>query len=74
MVMVKDMNREDFFNKLEWEGGVFELHAYGVRPEDIADPELRELWQKFCVVMDLASPIGEQIQDQAMAFWEENDR
>ncbi len=33
--------------KITWEGGVLATLDYGLRPEDIADPDLRAAWAEL---------------------------
>lgn len=39
-------SNEDLAAKVEWEGGVIDALDYGIRAEQIADPQLAALWQK----------------------------
>jgi len=63
------MDKADFYNKLNWEGGAQGLYNYGVEAEEIEDPELRKLWSDFCKVMDKATPLEEALNDQAEEFF-----
>jgi hypothetical protein len=40
------MTNENLAAKIGWEGGVIETLDYGLRSDEIADPELRALWVK----------------------------
>lgn len=64
------MNKKDFLDKLDWEGGPYELYNYGLDPEDIEDKELRELWKKFTDLMNPASFIA----DELMRMLEEQEK
>ncbi len=41
------MNTKEFFAKMDCEGGPNELANYGLKPTDIDDPEIRDLWQSY---------------------------
>ena len=41
------MSVEEFFGKLEWEGGYPDLALYGLEPKDIANKQLATLWQQY---------------------------
>ncbi len=45
--MSEKWSLEDFFHKMDHEGGCYELFRWGMDPADIEDPILRELWTKF---------------------------
>ncbi len=45
--MSEKWSLEDFFSKMDHEGGYYELFRWGMRPEDIDDVVLRELWNEF---------------------------
>ena len=40
-------DRDLLASKIRWEGGVLATLAYGLRPEDIGDPELRLAWARL---------------------------
>jgi hypothetical protein len=42
--VAEQMDRERLAAKVEWEGGVLATLDYGLRSDDIADPELRQAW------------------------------
>lgn len=65
------MNKQDFANKMDWEGGIYALADYGLKPEDIKDKQLRKLWTQFmeqfekcdtiaCDIMDILPDPGEE--------------
>ena len=41
------MTKEEFFAKVDWEGGYYELARYGLKAESLDDPELAKLWKTF---------------------------
>ena len=40
----KKYDRELLAYKIQWEGGVMGALNYGLKPDDIGDPELRAAW------------------------------
>ena len=40
---------EEFFGKLEWEGGYPDLASYGLKANEIADQKLASLWKEYLV-------------------------
>ena len=43
----KQYDRELLASKIQWEGGVIGALEYGLKPDDIGDPELRAAWQQL---------------------------
>ena len=41
------MTAEQLADKVHWEGGVYAALEYGLRSEDIEDPELASLWRRM---------------------------
>lgn len=41
------LDRRRLAEKVAWEGGVFATLRYGVRSDDIADAEIKELWAEM---------------------------
>jgi hypothetical protein len=40
-------NREEVRDKIDWEGGIWEVLAYGLKSQDMPDVELQEAWAKL---------------------------
>jgi hypothetical protein len=45
--MTKAYDRDLLAYKIKWEGGVLATLDYGLRPEDIADEDLRAAWAEL---------------------------
>jgi len=43
----KQYDRDLLAYKIRWEGGVMGALDYGLKPDDIGDPELRAAWQEL---------------------------
>ena len=43
--------------KIKWEGGILATLDYGLRPEDIADADLREAWSKLVALHSRMRPL-----------------
>jgi hypothetical protein len=43
----KRYDRDLLAYKIRWEGGVMAALDYGLRPDDIQDPELRVAWERL---------------------------
>ena len=41
------MSIEDFYSKVEWEGGFYEAALYGISHKDLHDQTLAKLWQEY---------------------------
>lgn len=42
------MNDEEFFDKVEWEGGLYDaLIGYGISPNDVLNPEIADFITRF---------------------------
>jgi len=54
-------DRRGLANKVAWEGGVFATLRYGVRSEDIADKNLRALWEEMELHYRAITPIAMRI-------------
>lgn len=50
------MNARDLARKVEWEGGVLGALEYGIRSEEIDDPELSTLWRRMEGLYDQLRP------------------
>lgn len=48
-------------SKVDWEGGVLEAIEYGIKPEEVPEGELRELWTKACALHAELEPVLKQI-------------
>jgi hypothetical protein len=42
-----ELDAERLAQKIRWEGGLWAALEYGIRAEDIADPELADLWSRI---------------------------
>lgn len=60
---------EEFKEKMDWEGGFYELAFYGLEPREIADEELKELWDKYLQHFEEMKKAEELLN----YFLEEND-
>ena len=58
----KPMSVLDVADKAHWEGGVIAAIEYGIRPGDIADEPLRELWREACERFELLEEVVDQIE------------
>ena len=47
--------------KVDSEGGVLEAIEYGIKPEEVPEGELRELWTKACALHAELEPVTERI-------------
>lgn len=52
---------QEFAEKLEWEGGVWEVFEYGLKPENIAPGALRDFYEE-------AYPLFEEADHQIRAI------
>lgn len=41
------MTADRLARKIRWEGGLYAALEHGIAPEDIADPELANLWRRL---------------------------
>jgi hypothetical protein len=41
------LSNEELSRKIRWEGGILAALDYGIRPAEIADPEIRKLWARL---------------------------
>jgi len=48
-------------DKVAWEGGAFEALRFGLRSNDIADPELSSLWREMETLYERISPVAWRI-------------
>jgi len=55
-------DRELLAYKVQWEGGVTATLEYGIRSEDIDDPELALLWRRAETLWNELRPIIVEIQ------------
>lgn len=53
------MTNEEFWDKMDWEGGYERLYDYGGRAfgDELEDSKMKELWYQFCDLMEKAEPI-----------------
>jgi len=42
---VQRFTKDELARKVRWEGGALDAIEYGIRSEQIDDPELRDLWR-----------------------------
>jgi hypothetical protein len=47
MATNEKMSAERLAQKIRWEGGLMAALEYGIRPEDIADKDLADLWTQL---------------------------
>lgn len=47
MESTRRMNAKELAHKVQWEGGVLSALEYGIRSDEIADPELATLWRRM---------------------------
>lgn len=59
---MKKMSKDDFFGKMDWEGGYTGLASYGLDPKEIKDKKLSELWAKYRAKYDEADAIADEIE------------
>lgn len=60
---MKKMSNVDFFNKVEWEGGLFELALYGINPSEIKDAKLKKLWSEYKDKVQELLEIADRIEE-----------
>lgn len=67
--MAERMDRRRLAEKVSWEGGVFATLRYGVRSEDIDDPDLRRLWHEmerhYLAITPIATRIATELKRAA---------
>jgi hypothetical protein len=47
MAQEEKMSADRLAQKIRWEGGLMAALQYGIRPNQIADPELAKLWGRL---------------------------
>jgi hypothetical protein len=52
----KVMTAKDLADKVHWEGGIVSALEYGIRSEEINDPELASLWRRLEGLYDQLRP------------------
>ena len=57
----RGMTRAELAAKVEYEGGTFAALEYGIRSDDIADPEIAALWRDLEERYQALSPICQKI-------------
>ncbi len=50
------MTAQDLAHKVDWEGGVVSALEYGIRSDEIDDPELATLWRRMEDLYDQLRP------------------
>ena len=55
------MTPEDFASKVNWEGGVMDALAYGLKPNDAPEGPLRDLWTRAYELWEQLDPILEDL-------------
>jgi hypothetical protein len=50
------MNARELARKVEWEGGVLGALEYGIRSEEVDDPELATLWHRMETIYEQLRP------------------
>ena len=53
---------DELAKKVRWEGGALDAIEYGIRSEQIDDPELRELWRDLEDRYRALTPLVTQIE------------
>lgn len=61
------MSNERLATKVDWEGGVLPAITYGIRSNEIADPEIAELWAKAEKAYGALAPIVRTIETRLRA-------
>jgi hypothetical protein len=56
------MNNERLATKVDWEGGVLPAITYGIRANQIADPEIAALWSEAEKTHALLEPVIRDIE------------
>lgn len=51
------MTPEDFAAKVNWEGGVMDALAYGLKPSDAPEGPIRDLWTQAHALWEQLDPI-----------------
>lgn len=54
---IAPLDRARLAEKVAWEGGTFEALRYGIRADDIGDPELAALWRDMEELYERMSPL-----------------
>jgi hypothetical protein len=56
MQTMKLMTAKDLADKVHWEGGIVSALEYGIRSDEIDDPELVALWRRLEGLYDQLRP------------------
>lgn len=51
---------EDFFAKMESEGGAHDLAQWGCRPEQLKNKKLQKLWSEFVILHEQSEKLLEK--------------
>lgn len=59
--MSEPYSLEDLRGKVDWEGGVLDAIEYGIKPAEVPEGELRDLWTQACALHEQLDPVLERI-------------
>lgn len=65
--MTEAYDRDLLAYKIRWEGGVLATLDYGLRPEDIADEDLRAAWAELQVLHARMRPLVKAFEKRLKA-------
>jgi hypothetical protein len=65
--MTEAYDRDLLAYKINWEGGVLATLDYGLRPEDIADEDLRAVWTELHALHGRMRPLIKDLERQLKA-------
>jgi hypothetical protein len=54
------LTTERLARKIRWEGGLLAALEYGIKAEDIADPEISALWARLAKAYDELAPLVDE--------------
>lgn len=54
------MDNTELAQKIRWEGGLLEALDYGIRADDIADPDLASFWARLEQAHREFAPLAEE--------------
>ena len=52
----QQMTAKDLADRVQWEGGIVSALEYGIRSDEIGDPELAALWRRMEQLYDQLRP------------------
>ena len=59
---MKKLSIDEFFGKLEWEGGYPDLASYGLQSKEIANKKIAKLWEQYLAKYRELDVIADQIE------------